>query len=109
MNRYFLTPALLALVLITGCSVPAVAATPGPQVGEQLHLTGRLALKGSMPMVQVVLTRDTGERWELTNIPPTTAGRLQNKRVAVEGKVVRAVATPMMLPSLAVTSITLAQ
>lgn len=111
MNRYLLVPAILAVALTAGCvaPAPAVAAPPAAQAGEQVKMAGRLALKGSMPMVQVVLTRDNGERWELTNIPPTTAGMLQNKRVTVEGKVVRATATPMMLPSLAVTHITLAQ
>lgn len=111
MNRYLLAPALLAVALTTGCVTPAPAdaATSAPKPGETVQMTGRLTLKGSMPMLQVVLTRDTGERWELTNIPPVTAGQLQNKQVAVEGKVAPAVATPLMLPSLTVSSITLKQ
>lgn len=104
---------LFVAPMATACishSPSAEAAAPRAlKVGEQVTMTGRLALKGSMPMIQAVLTRETGERWELTGIPRPTAARLQNKRVTVEGKVVRAAATHMLRPSLAVSSIRLSQ
>lgn len=111
MKTIYFAPALLVLALSTGCATPtvAVAASPAPEVGEQVTMSGKLVIKGSMPMLQAVLTRETGERWELKGIQPLTAARLQNKRVLVEGKVVRAKASPMLLPSLTLTNITLNQ
>lgn len=111
MNKIYLVPVLLALAFTTGCATPtpAVAAGPAPVVGESVTMTGRLTIKGSMPMLQAVLTRETGERWELKGIQPLTAARLQNKKVSVQGKVVRATPTPMLLPSLTLTGIALNQ
>jgi hypothetical protein len=111
MKKYTWAVALMVAALATGCAAPnvAIAANDSLEAGQSVTLTGRLALKGSAPMVTPVLTSETGERWDLTTVPQATAARLQNKRVTVEGKVVRAVATPMLRRSLAVTSITLAQ
>lgn len=111
MTKKLIPALLLALAGLTGCTAPspATAAPTARTVGEQVHLTGRLNLKGSMPMVQAVLTDTEGQRWELKGITPAKAERLQNKLVAVDGKVVRPTGTPMMLPSLDVTDIVLKQ
>lgn len=121
MIKSLIGPILLTIAL-AACASPAPqaplasspAATPAAspaasnyKVGERVTLTGQLVIKGSMPMLQAVLIRESGERWELKDVQPMDAARLQNKAITVEGKVARNAATAMLYPSLAVTGIVL--
>lgn len=118
MLKSLIGPVLLAITLAAcGATTPKVesspstapTAPPGPHymVGEHVTLTGQLIIKGSMPMLQAVLIRESGERWELKGVQPMEAARWQNKPVTVDGKVERNVGTPMLYPSLTVTTIAL--
>lgn len=79
---------LLGALVCTGCAGqgegPAERAAHG---GSQVvaALTGKLVLKGNMPMFQTVLVQDSGQQWELQGVSQVQAEGLQNKIVLVEG------------------------
>jgi hypothetical protein len=105
MKKLLLISALLAALSSTGCAT----ASP-PQQGAATEVTGKLVMKGSMPIVWGGLIRsDTKELWEVQGVARETLERLQNKTVRVEGVVVRAAPEGPLLPSLRVTRITPAQ
>jgi hypothetical protein len=101
LSKHLILAAVLAIPCFTGCASP----TPPPRAGDNVVLKGKLVLKGSMPMVRVVLVRSDTEQWDLVEVPPQTAAALQNKEVTATGAVVRAVPSGMWAPSLRVTTL----
>lgn len=101
MKNHLMLAAILTLASFAGCA----SATPPLHAGDNVVLKGKLVLKGSMPMVRVVLVRSDTEQWDLVDVPVQTAATLQNKEVTATGAVVRAAPSGMLPPSLRVTTL----
>jgi hypothetical protein len=105
LKRYALLSALLGAALISGgCTAAPVVPTPTQDMveGSAHTMHGTLILKGNAPFTFLVLVRADGSEWELQGVDAHDRDTLQNKRVTVEGTVMRASTNALILPGFTV-------
>ena len=91
---------VLSFLLLCSCVMPGYAQD------KEVTLIGRLILFGNEPFVVPNLQLENGENWELGGVSRAQAKQLQNQRLQVRGKVVRAPKLDPMGPRIEVREFT---